>query len=239
MNLPDVVYLCKEGPNSELRYSLRTVATNLPHNEVHVFGGRPAWLSREVRYVKVRQHASDKYHNTLNSLIAAAKDPAVSEDFLVFNDDFFIVSPFKYQPFPMFHKGSLSTFYNAYVRKWSPRATYALAMKQTENILFDWGVDNPYSYELHVPMLINSTKLLKLVEDRLKHERRRYDGQIRTLYGNYYRVGGHYMDDVKITSYEQHFVGPFTSTDDDSFAKGIVGQQIRSRFNIPSIYEEV
>lgn len=237
MSLPDVVYLCKDGPNPELRYSMRTLA-NLPHQTVHVFGGQPGWFTKEVRYTKVRQYEAKKYQNTLSSLVAAALSADVSEDFLVFNDDFFVVAPFKYQPFPMFHKGPLSAFYQLYTEKWGSRATYSIGMKQAEAILTDWGVLNPYTYELHVPMLINSTKLLALV-DKLQHERRRYDGHIRTLYGNYYRVGGHYMDDVKIISHDQAFIGPFVSTDDDSFARGLVGQQIRSRFNIPSIYEKV
>lgn len=38
----DIVYLLKDGPNEELRLSLRSVAKHFPHKRVIFVGGKPA-----------------------------------------------------------------------------------------------------------------------------------------------------------------------------------------------------
>ena len=41
----DLVYVVRDGANPELRYSLRSVAVNLPHDRVWIVGHVPAWIT--------------------------------------------------------------------------------------------------------------------------------------------------------------------------------------------------
>ena len=51
----DIVYFVKEWPtNEELHYSLRSVAKNMPHKRVWIFGGHPKGVIPDV-YIKVKK----------------------------------------------------------------------------------------------------------------------------------------------------------------------------------------
>ena len=42
----DIVYNCRPGKqNEELRYSIRSVMENLPHDNLWVVGGKPEWYT--------------------------------------------------------------------------------------------------------------------------------------------------------------------------------------------------
>lgn len=59
----------------------------------------------------------------------------------------------------------------------------------------------------------------------------------RSLYANYFKIGGKQMSDVKVTSQTKILVGTeYLSTDENSF-KGKIGDYIRKHFPKPSKYE--
>ena len=94
-----------ERYSAELRYSLRSVATNLAGlGEVHVFGGVAPWFSEEVRAHRIRQGRS-KHDNTWalwRAIADACEHGELPERFLLMNDDFFCMSPVAQVP-PMAH----------------------------------------------------------------------------------------------------------------------------------------
>ena len=57
----DFVYICKDGVNEELKYSIRSVVESFPEAIVWVVGGKPDWYIGN--YIKVEQKES-KYKNT-------------------------------------------------------------------------------------------------------------------------------------------------------------------------------
>ena len=88
-------------------------------------------------------------------------------------------------------------------------------------------------YAMHVPMLINRKKGLEVLQ--------RFPNvpMFRSLYGNYWRIGGTLMDDVKIQN-NNDIPGKdwrFVSTSDGSFEHGRVGDYIRKQFKDASKYE--
>lgn len=57
-------------------------------------------------------------------------------------------------------------------------------------------------------------------------------------YGNYFNIGGENHKDVKIDSITRPYRNSeYLSTNDKSFTQGIVGQQIRNKFNEKCKYE--
>jgi len=41
----DFVYICKDGVNEELKYSIRSVVESFPETNIWVVGGKPDWYT--------------------------------------------------------------------------------------------------------------------------------------------------------------------------------------------------
>lgn len=226
--LVNIVYVVRPGEdNEELRYSLRSLA-NLPHDEVWIVGERPSWV-RNVVHIPTRQNRS-KYLNATGNITAACRAD-IGEVFAWFNDDFFVIRPIA--KVPMLHRGPLVDVLKRYRALPGP---YRRGMESTLKFLRAEGVDDPLSYELHIPIVVDRVALSEVLEIRARRPARLL--HTRTLYGNLCGIGGTPTEDVKVTALDQPLpAGPFASTDDASFARGLVGEQIRAMFPDPSPYE--
>lgn len=215
----DIVYIVKvNDSNEELRYSLRSLK-NVDHNQVFIVGYTPSWV-KNIESIPTRQDGL-RYNNSNNNLRAALNDPRVSEDFIFMNDDFFIMEETEIKPFYM------STM-NSFIKKINSRA-YLKIIEDTDELLEILEATHK-SYELHIPFVFNKTKLRKLFEIIDKHNVNGLNLMTRTLYGNYYEIGGKRMDDVKIRDYETVERKKYLSTTDDSFERGRIGRYIKSKF---------
>jgi hypothetical protein len=180
----DIVYpLKRTGFNRELRYSLRSLR-NLPHRHVFIAGDAPSWV-RNVIHLPVPQRGT-KYQNSRANILTAARDPRVSRDFILMNDDFYVLSRQKTVK-PM-HIGDM----DAFMATFPFRGAYWDLMVKTRLLLSDLGIGRPKFYELHVPCVYNRKKLLAMVERLDGHEY-----MMRTVYHNLYGSGGRGRDDVK------------------------------------------
>ncbi|WNI20282.1 hypothetical protein [Actinacidiphila sp. ITFR-21] len=233
MAAPDLVIPVREGAASEeLRYALRSVAAHLPHGRVWLVGHRPPWAVN-VEHLPTRQTGT-KYQNTTAAVRAACEHPGVSEQFVLSNDDFFLMHP---QPdgMPVLHRGPVRNVEAYYAARAS--GLYLRGMRDTARLLVSLGHPDPMSYELHVPMTVDKAGMLAALDTgrhlAVVHKR--------TLYGNLAGLGGTQIRDVKVLHRAPHGYGPnsrFLSTMPDSFANGHVGQFIRDAFRRPSPYEK-
>src|SRR5688572_14976620 len=100
----DIVFPIRaSGRTDELRYSLRSLV-NLPHDRVWIAGHRPEWVSKEVGHIAVHQlGGTTKYERSLANLLAACSHPEVSDEFVRFDDDFFVMVPM--DRVPLLHQG--------------------------------------------------------------------------------------------------------------------------------------
>lgn len=207
----DCVYLCRGGNNEELRYSIRSVEKNLPHANIWVIGGKPPWYTGN--YIRVSQDLA-KYRNAIANLEALVSSEKISEDFILMNDDFFILKPV--EAVESFHKGYL--YDSVEERKDLQIANpYINMMEATYDRLIKNGIVDPLDYEVHVPMVMTKSGLAKVLQLGLLW---------RSMYGNMNNVGGTQMVDVKV-----HNPGPlesrsydyinndttYLSSDDESF----------------------
>lgn len=229
--LPDVVYVVRPGDhNQHLRYSLRSLE-HLPHGRVWIAGYCPSWAVGVGR-IPVEQTGS-KYRNSTANLRAALEHPDVSDRFVLFNDDFFVMEPVN--ELPVLHRGPIRCVEDYYVARRS--GAYLRGMRETRGLLESIGYDEPLSYELHVPMLVDKAGMLAALDTGrhldVLHKR--------SLYGNLAGLGGAETTDVKVMHRGPRFdrTLPFLSTMPDSFANGAVGQLIRKTFSRPSPYERL
>lgn len=219
---PDVLYFVKPAEkNEELKYSLRSLK-NLNHGQVFLAGYKPSWVGDFIQHIPTKQ-ADGKYQNVYNNWLAALNDPRLSDDFILMNDDFFIMSPTTHIP-PLRRMKNINHYINLYT-KLDPESIYVKTMKQARDTLLSWGIKDISSYELHVPMLINKQKMIDLLKKVPQM------GHIRTIYGNYYGIGGDRIHDVKVIRDDQNipYSQQFLSTIDESFESSKIGRFIRKK----------
>ena len=228
----DIVYFVKEMPqNEELRYSLRSVEKNFPHNKIWFYGGCPKDLKPD-HHVQITQNLPTKWLNVRQSLIAACKNDNITEDFWLSNDDFFVLKPIKDLP-PLYDGDLFRHIVEIEGRHGNRPSKYTtnLRLAASELSARKLGVLN---YAVHKPMLINRKKALEVIEEFPNCP------MFRALYGNYWKIGGEDVPDVKVAGVDRE-VDPewdFVSSEDNSFQNGKVGVFIAQMFGEKGKYEE-
>lgn len=228
----DFVYICKDGDNEELRYSIRSVMASFSDAKVWVVGGKPSWYNGNFIFVQQR---SAKYINAINNLKTICASEEISEQFVLMNDDFFIIE--KINSIDTFHGGLLSDKINLY-KKIATNSGYISKLEKTFNKINDLGLLNILDYELHVPMVMEKTKLKAVL---------RHGSEFlwRSMYGNIFNVGGIEMKDVKVyiegplvaKSYDiKNTKHKYLSSTDTSFQM-LHSLILKKMFSVKSIYE--
>lgn len=221
------VYICRDGENEELRYSIRSVMAFFPDAIIWVVGHPPKWYDGD--YIKVPQ-SSTKYRNAYNNLAAICDSPKIPSNFILMNDDFYIIRPV--DEIEYFNEGFLLNKADAYFDAYQ-NSLYTKKLYDTHHKLVRLGHKNPISYELHVPFPVEKWKLARAI----KNEALLW----RSMYGNIFEVGGKTISDVKVYgSTKMNFKNykykdsdfPFLSGDDTSFPllkKEILGKLFKTR----------
>lgn len=199
----DIVYFVKDGAhNEELRYSLRSVDANMPHKRVWIFGGCPINIVPDVR-VRVDQTGRTKWDKVRNMYKMVCENKEITDDFIMFNDDFFIMKPTYYID-PMY-RCSLEEHIRVLEQR-NPTEYSRLLRKCLARL-----GQRALSFELHVPFIFNKKELMKILHD--------YPDVhcTRTIYGNISDSKSMKHSDVKIFSSKPPFDyknSQFLSTDD-------------------------
>jgi hypothetical protein len=181
----DFVYICKDGSNEELRYSIRSVVESFPDSKIWVVGGKPNWYTGN--YIEVSQNLS-KYRNAIENLKALCNSEEISDKFVLMNDDFYIVK--NIDSIKDYHGGPLLEKINLY-QKLNSNSNYTRKLAATYKKIKSLGIENPLDYELHVPMVMEKEKLKQTLQNN-------YQFLWRSIYGNIFNVGGEQMEDVKV-----------------------------------------
>ena len=224
----DCVYICRSGDNEELRYSLRSIEKNLSYNNVWIVGDAPSWYRGNI--LRTQQHGA-KYTIARVNLYAIANSDEISEDFILMNDDFFVMQ--RFEQLPAWHGGSLEKRIKHRMRRYP--GAYNDMLRETYSKLHRMGVEDILDYELHVPMVMTKTGLKQALEA---------GGLWRSMYGNTHSIGGEEHQDVKIYTNDSPLKNnnlsiedsPFLSTTDDTFTD-LLNTKLRDTFMYPSQYE--
>lgn len=202
--MKDIVIPYQKNMSGELDTCLALIKKNVPHRNIYVIEAHDN-----------RSRMQPSHINQILKLKWALDNLDLTEDFYLFNDDFFVLE--KVNDIPYYHKGRLDS---------QPAnrfgGGYAMAVRHTKDFLGSEAL----SYELHVPFLFNTERLsalIKLLEPNLST---RKCPLIRSTYGNLYSVGGEYMEDVK--NINDYHGKTYLSTNEGSFKRGI-GDYIRSK----------
>ncbi len=208
----------KVTPDTELFFALKSWK-NIPHRNIWIVGDKPDWYKgNHIPITEYKWNIHIPIHNQENKIRAACEHPDISDDFILSNDDFFIMKPTQLK---LFNRGTLQQ----HISERQRRDQYQRSLQQTLEILHRQDIAEPLSFDLHIPMLLNKQKRLELSYAMEPKLNRGYMPLFRSLYGNLYPEPSEYMVDVKN-------IGNFTdsvylSTSDKTF-KTDIGDYIKS-----------
>ena len=232
----DVVYFVKDtSMDDELKYSLRALEKNWVYKDVWFCGGCPEGIKPDHLF-KCKQEGLNKWEKVRNNIRKVCENDEISEDFWLFNDDFFVLRPYDSSLLPTYN-GEIIPYIERIERRHGGSADeYTMRLRQAANTLERYGYTT-LNYEVHKPMLINRKKALEVL-DKFPDT-----PAFRSLYGNYWKIGGTNCHDMKIKilnytrmDYVEGF-WPFVSTSDESFENGNVGEFIKNKFNEKNRFE--
>lgn len=181
--------------------------------------------------IEIKQQGATKWERATFTIKKVCEDKDISKSFYLFNDDFFILQ--KTATIPAIYNGTIADRIENYKKKNGGQISdYFRRLEQTAGQLTRRGLST-YNYAVHVPMLIDKEKALEVFDT--------FDGSpmFRSLYGNYWNIGGTNRADVKIQTIDElpNDDADFVSTSDESFKRGAVGRYIRTMFKTKSAYE--
>lgn len=226
--MTDIVYIFGHGSkwdNNELRYSLRSVEKHLSNvGNVYLVGNAPEFISGVIAIPF--KETCHKLENIINKTLAACNHPDISENFICYYDDHFLLSDFDADNFPCFHKGEL--------REHAQRAkgNYRKLILNTERALLEVG-RTTLSFNVHCPQPINK-KLFKIPPP---------ETLVKSIYGNTTYVDVAYSPDYKL--FEKKSTGEylnqlkeakFFSISDKAMCKGL-HELFQILYPKPSKYE--
>lgn len=244
----DVLYLCRDGEaNEEFRYSLRSLK-NLKHDRVFIVGYTPTWVKDTISIPmkQLRPVGLNRYTNTTLLIDKACRTPELSEDFILMNDDFFIME--QMDTVGLYNRGSLARQWEWYWKQGLSRSSYARGIRATGSFLAGtMQIKNPVSYDVHAPMVINKLKMIVTLDLKKRLASHIPVFGLRSLYGNLFFNPEDGITIVDPKAYvaadgvrfgEKFKTGsPFLSTSDASFFGHEAGRYIRKQFPEPGPYE--
>lgn len=205
------VYICRPGENEELKYSIRCLEKFTNVESITIFGNAPDWFNGNV--IKVKD-IGRKFANIHNLVYTIANNPNVPEDFILMNDDFFIIKPI--DKFELCSSGLLDDKINKF-KSLRPSSGYLGILGGTNKYLKKIGIEAPKDFDIHVPMPIKKSILRETIKHNSLH---------RSTYGNLCGLPSKEITDVKVYvegilskhsfDYENSDL-PFISTMDSSF----------------------
>ena len=224
----DIIYILKDKLDTEeLRYSLRSVEANFPHRFVWFVGGQPEGFKPD-RSLPHRQAGANKWEMIRSSMLRVIQEPDLTDEFYLFNDDFFVMKP-RRGKFTNYVDKTL-TWRIADLRKEYPFLNNygrTLVKAREELKIKGHSEDN---YEVHLPMLFRKDLAHTVLQCS--------SPQMRSIYGNINEIKHVQHNDVKVYDLDTVPDDPdYLSTNDKTFTEGKVGEYIRQTFPNPSRFE--
>lgn len=253
----DILYICREGENEELRYSLRSLRF-LPHDRVVIVGGIPDWVNHAAvicvptDQTKFGRHDAwvQKYENARMNL-ETGLSYLKGQNAVLMNDDFFLTSQVQ-EVLPMRWEGP-----GAFRKAFNSVRVVASRYVEGELATLAWCEEQfsrSNSYALHVPFPFQPEAMKHLLDSMPHHQPPLH---IRTAYGNMMDLDAQVLEvDPKISgdTEKRGFVRlngkiishpsrlddlprPYVSTNERSFKAFKVGKLIRQMHPNKSPYE--
>lgn len=211
----------------ELRMCLRSIETHLTgYKDIWIIGEHPDWL-QNINHVPVKDTSHVPDFNIMKKITAACEHPDVSESFLFFNDDHFLLAPFDAKTFPYYYEGDLAAYVkNRGLDGYGTRANNTLKVLQSKDLPLKY-------FDIHTPIIYHKEAFITHVS---KQNWRDHGFIIKSLYANSLRVEGESLHDNKINKPPEPNMTIFSTM---PHLKASVIRALKELFPIKSKYERV
>lgn len=191
----DVFYPLRAGASKhqefELRYSLRSIETHLKGFD-RVFistTNLPDWLTNVVHLPIADNLLRDADYNIMRKVYQA---DGISENFLFFNDDHFLLQDYEITTFPNYYHSTLELYCNkrgldTYGRK--AQNTLKYCTEHNYKTLF---------FDIHYPIIYNLSKFREVMDAVPWSDKKSF--LVKSVYGNSVGLQGSYIHDGKGTN---------------------------------------
>lgn len=226
----DVIYPLGTGSvlkNFELRMSLRSIEHYLSnYSDVWIIGEKPDWL-QNVNHIPCIDHMErPSDYNIMRKVTKACEEPKVSESFVFFNDDHFLLDHFNAERFPNYYFGTLQD----QIKKRGLDA-YGKRMNNSLQHLLKNSLPTKH-FDIHTPIVYNKELFLKNVTALDWNIPQGY--VIKSLYANALQVEGEEIPDNKLN--KPPISGKIFST--YPHMRAAVTRFLMEQFPKPSKYEK-
>lgn len=182
-----VIPLGKHSPydNEELRYCLRCIEKHLKnYRNIYIIGECPKWLTNVIHIPAI----DDSSHeiNIMRKILVACETEEVSDNFLLFNDDHFLIKDVD-SDYPYYYQDDL----------WRKviGSSYRESCNNTRSILLQNKKEIKH-FDIHCPIVYNKKAFRACMNTFDWSIRSGYI--IKSLYCNVYGIAGEEMEDCKI-----------------------------------------
>lgn len=226
----DIVYVYKHwwGNWLELKYSLRSLV-NINHNNVYIVWDKPDW-AKNIIHIPVPDDKWSKYLNVLGKYRAICENENISENFVLMNDDMYIMEPIT--DIPYYIKWTLKEHIE-YIKEKHWDTKYCEVINRVYKKYKNW-----LAFTVHCPIIYNKQKLKKLLDTIWDEEI-----SIRSLYWNMYNVpyekyNKNDISDCKVYLMDRKYnLWRFLSSDDSSVRNMSFIRFMNQRFPSKCKYE--
>lgn len=189
--MSDLLYILGRGSTQndlELRLSLRSVEKNARNVcRVFIVGNCPDWVQNVIHLPE--EDTFQPFSNHFKKVFRAI-DGGISENFLLMNDDFYMMRPFDVDKYPYFIREKITND--------NQGGAYRQMLFNTFLFLKKQGVDEPLAYNCHTPIIYNCKRFNVLRPLWEEHKRDEIGLSPRIIYGNLFVKTGEVIKDPKI-----------------------------------------
>lgn len=226
----DIVIPYIKSKSDELRYCLRSLK-NIPHRNVFICGDKSDFISDKVIYLPRESRGMTPQLDCELNLRLALEDERLSEDFIYMNDDMYFLKPIT----------KIHNYQNGTIKDLIKSRPQRIFMSYNNHLLntarYLNNFDNPLSFELHIPMMMNKSDRLGISNDILPILITGKTLLPRSIYGNSFCDVNEFRQDVKLyTENEQPTDKVFLSTIERSF-NSTAGSILKEMFKEKCEYE--
>lgn len=190
----DVVYTLGTGSkwhNNEIRYSLRSIEKHLKNiRNVYIIGAKPDFLKNIIHIP-----AQDNFHpsrNIMEKLLIACRQNEITEDFIFFNDDFFLLNDIDALNYPYYHDGDIARNLEPKSKQW-----YQDYIRETLSALNNANLPTTH-FDIHTPIIYNKFFFPKAMQQ--------FDWKqkliVKSMYCNSLKIQGQLLTDCKIMGWK-------------------------------------
>jgi len=180
-----IPYKASQYPGVELKYALRSIGKYLTgYDKVILIGDKPEWYTGD--HVTYYSQTDGKERDIKNRILKACELP-ISDNFLIFHDDHFLLKPLDVTEIKPWHGETLTlTLRRA-------RSAYWMAVKETIEYFPE---TEPLDFDIHTPCIFNKDLFRQINTDDAWFKEK----CLKSLYFNSIECEPVFMKDLKINT---------------------------------------